>query len=95
MAYLNSDDLLLPGALPTVAAYFAQHPEVEVVYGHRVVIDEAGDEIGRWVLPPHDDKALRWADYIPQETLFWRRSIWGKSGGRMDETFRFALDWEL
>jgi len=24
------------------------------------------------VLPPHDDAALKWQDYIPQETLFWR-----------------------
>jgi glycosyltransferase involved in cell wall biosynthesis len=95
MAWLNSDDLLLPGALNTVATYFAQHPEVDVVYGHRVVVDERGDEIGRWVLPPHDDKVLRWADYIPQETLFWRRQIWEKSGGTLDENFHFALDWEL
>ncbi len=95
MAYLNSDDLLLPGALNTIAAYFAQHPEVDVVYGHRVVIDEDDNEIGRWVLPPHDDQVLRWADYIPQETLFWRRRMWAKSGGAMDESYKFALDWEL
>jgi glycosyltransferase involved in cell wall biosynthesis len=95
MAYLNSDDLLLPGALAYIAAYFAQHPEVDVVYGHRVVIDENDNEIGRWVLPPHDDKILRWADYIPQETLFWRRRIWERSGGALDESFRFALDWDL
>ena len=44
MAYLNSDDLLLPGALHTVARYFADHPDVDVVYGHRVVIDRHGDE---------------------------------------------------
>src|SRR5436309_1216264 len=33
MAYLNSDDLLLPGSLHYVAAYFAHHPEVDVDYG--------------------------------------------------------------
>jgi hypothetical protein len=38
---------------------------------------------------------LRWADYVPQETLFWRRSIWEKCGARVDQSFRFALDWEL
>ena len=36
MAWLNSDDLLLPGTLAVVAGYFAQHPEVDVVYGNRV-----------------------------------------------------------
>jgi GT2 family glycosyltransferase len=95
MAWLNADDLLLPGALNTVAAYFAQHPQVDVVYGHRVMIDENDDEIGRWILPPHNGKILHWADYIPQETLFWRRRIWEKSGGYLDESYKFALDWDL
>jgi hypothetical protein len=67
---------------------------VDVVYGHRVIIDRHGDELGRWVLPPHDAEAIKWADYIPQETLFWRRSIWDKVGG-VDENFRFAMDWDL
>src|SRR6059058_4804431 len=65
MAYLNSDDMLLPGALAYVAAYFAEHPEVDVVYGHRVIVDAADREIGRWVLPPHSDRMLVWADYVP------------------------------
>lgn len=95
MAYLNSDDLLLPGALNYVAAYFAAHPEVDAVYGHRVVIDHYSREVGRWVLPGHSEKMLLWADYVPQETLFWRRRIWDKVGGGIDESFRFALDWDL
>jgi len=94
MAYLNSDDLLLPGALNAVAAYFVAHPDVDVVYGHRVVIDRHGDELGRWVLPSHDDETLRWQDYIPQETMFWRRQLWERVGG-IDASFRFALDWDL
>ena len=95
MAYLNADDLLLPGTLHYVAAYFDRHPEVDAVYSHRVLIDADNAEIGRWILPPHDNAVLSWADYIPQETLFWRRSAWEKAGGMMDESFRFALDWDL
>jgi len=95
MAYLNSDDLLLSGSLNYIASYFRGHPEVDVVYGHRVVIDQQQGEIGRWVLPAHNDDVLSWADYIPQETLFWRRSIWEKIGGYIDESFRFAIDWDL
>jgi glycosyltransferase involved in cell wall biosynthesis len=95
MAYLNSDDLLLPGSLNYVAAYFAAHPDVDVVYGHRVIIDPDGKEVGRWVLPGHSDRMLVWADYVPQETMFWRRRIWDKAGGRIDEGFQFALDWDL
>jgi len=92
--YLNSDDLLLCRRTVRVAAYFEAHPDADVVYGHRVVIDRHGDELGRWVLPPHDDAALKWQDYIPQETLFWRRRVWEKWGG-IDERFRFAMDWDL
>ncbi|MCE9563753.1 MAG: glycosyltransferase [Planctomycetes bacterium] len=95
MAYLNSDDLLLPGALNYVASYFEKHPKVDVVYGHRVIIDHHSQEVGRWVLPGHSEKMLLWADYVPQETLFWRRSIWEKAGGQIDESFQFALDWDM
>jgi glycosyltransferase involved in cell wall biosynthesis len=95
MAYLNSDDLLLPGSLNYVGAYFAAHSDVDVVYSHRVIIDQNDKEIGRWVLPSHSDRMLIWADYVPQETMFWRRRIWDKAGGQMDESFQFALDWDL
>ena len=56
MAWLNSDDLLLPGSLPYVARYFVEHPEVDVVYGHRLLIDENDRRIGAWILPRHDDR---------------------------------------
>jgi glycosyltransferase involved in cell wall biosynthesis len=95
MAYLNSDDLLLPGSLRYVGRYFEAHPEVDVIYGHRVLIDEQDKEIGRWVLPRHRDSILSWADYVPQETLFWRRGVWEAAGGRVDEELRFAIDWDL
>jgi len=95
MAWLNSDDVYAPGTLAFVAAYFRDHPEVDVVYGHRLLIDAAGDEIGRWIMPPHNDDALTYFDYIPQETVFWRRTLWEKSGAGLDTTFQFALDWEL
>jgi glycosyltransferase involved in cell wall biosynthesis len=95
MAYLNSDDILLPGSLAYVADYFQAHPDVDVVYGHRVLIDERGMDVGRWVLPPHDDHTIMFADFIPQETMFWRRRAWEAVGGRIDESFRFAMDWDL
>lgn len=95
MAYLNSDDLLLPGSLHYISHYFEKHPHVDVVYGHRILIDENDHEIGRWTLPSHNSHVLSWADYIPQETLFWRRQIWEKVGGKIDKSFRFAMDWDL
>jgi glycosyltransferase involved in cell wall biosynthesis len=95
MAYLNSDDLLLPGALAYVAGYFAAHPEVDVVYGNRVMIDEHDQQIGSWVLPRHDDDELALLDFVPQETLFWRRTAWDAAGGRIDPDLSFAIDWDL
>jgi glycosyltransferase involved in cell wall biosynthesis len=94
MAWLNSDDVFLPGALAHVARFLARHPEVDAVYGNRILIDEAGRKTGVWVLPPHDDDALRLIDYVPQETLFWRRSLWERCGG-LDAELRFAVDWDL
>jgi GT2 family glycosyltransferase len=95
MAWLNSDDLYLPGALAYVAKYFVDHPEVDVVYGNRRMIDQDDAEIGAWILPKHDDRILTLVDYVPQETLFWRRSIWDAAGGRLDADFGYALDWDL
>jgi len=95
MAWLNSDDLLLPGSLAYVAHFFVAHPEADVVYGHRLMINENDGEIGAWVLPRHDDLALTLEDFVPQETLFWRRRLWEAVGGRVDPGFEYALDWDL
>ena len=94
MAYLNSDDVLLPGTLATVAHFFQTRPDVDIVYGHRIFIDSDGLEVGRAVFPPHDGKALQYADYIPQETMFWRRRVW-QAIKPMDESFHYAMDWDF
>ena len=36
-------------------------------------------------------RALYWADYVPQETLFWHRRVWDAIGS-FDESFSYALD---
>jgi glycosyltransferase involved in cell wall biosynthesis len=94
MAWINSDDYYQPGALAFVADYFAKHPEVDVLYGHRIVVDEESREIARWFLPPHDAAVMRLNDFVPQETLFWRRRIWDRAGG-LNTSFQFAIDWDL
>lgn len=94
MAYLNSDDVLLPGSLDYVARVFAANPDADVLYGHRICLDEEGKEIGRWILPQHDSEIIKWFDFIPQETMFWRRRAWDKVG-EFDESFDYALDWDF
>ena len=94
LAYLNSDDTLLPGALAWVVEYFRTHPEVDAIYSHRVFTDAEGKPTRFWMLPPHSDYLMcRW-DYIPQETCFWRRSLMDRFGV-IDPTFQFAMDYEF
>lgn len=95
LGWLNGDDILLPGALDCIAQFFEMNPDIDVVYGNRIVIDVDGNDIGRWVLPPHSDRILSWIDYVPQETLFWRRHLWDRVGGHVDNSYQFAMDWDL
>jgi len=94
MAYLNSDDMLAPGALHWVAHFFDENPDVDAVYSHRITVDGKNKCIWYWILPEHDDwKMSRW-DLIPQETCFWRRRIFDKCGNT-DPALRFAMDYDL
>ena len=94
MAYLNSDDMLAPGALQFVARYFAEHPEVDAVYSHRCTVDENNNAVNYWILPRHNDWYMSRWDLIPQETCFWRQSLFQKCGN-IDPEFRFAMDYDL
>ncbi len=94
MAWLNSDDLFGPGVLRFIAEYFARHPDVDVIYGNRIIIDDDDREVGRWIMPRHSAATLEWIDYVPQETLFWRKRAWDLVGG-IDPTYQFALDWDF
>lgn len=93
-AYLNSDDLLAPGVLHYIGAYFAEHPQIDAVYGHRIIVDEKTQEVGRWIMPAHYQESTKHFDYVPQETLFWRKDIYDKCGG-IDPNFHFAMDWDF
>ena len=70
MAWLNSDDMLVPGAPHFVAEYFAEHPEVDAIYSHRCIVDENNRVRSYWILPEHHNYLMRRWDMIPQETCF-------------------------
>jgi glycosyltransferase involved in cell wall biosynthesis len=94
MGYINSDDLLAPGAITKVVDYFRDHPDVDVVYSHRIFIDEH-DIISRmWILPPHSNYLMSRWDLLPQETCFWRRRVFERVGN-VDVRMTFALDYDL
>ena len=94
MAYLNSDDMLAPGALQYVARFFRQNPQVDAIYSHRCIVNEGNKVASYWILPRHSDYLMKRWDLIPQETCFWRRSLFERCGS-VDRSLHFALDYDL
>ncbi len=94
MGWLNSDDVLAPDALNFVGAFFRDNPDVDMVYSNRVIINEHDTCIGYWILPGHSDYLMTHWDLIPQETCFWRRSLYERAG-EVDASYRFAVDYDL
>lgn len=94
MAYLNSDDLLAPDALHFVASFFRDNPNIDWIYSHRCTVDDDDRVIRYWILLPHQNFLMRRWDYIPQETCFWRRSLFEKTGN-IDRSYQFAMDYDL
>jgi glycosyltransferase involved in cell wall biosynthesis len=95
LAWLNADDLYLPGALRAVAAAFTNQPEARLVYGEGWYIDEAGERIEpcRFVRRRFDRRYLVNRDPILQPAAFWRRSVW-EGTGPLDTSLRWVFDWE-
>jgi glycosyltransferase involved in cell wall biosynthesis len=53
LAYLNCDEQYLPGTLRAAVEFFERHPEIDVVFGDVVMVNDAGEYLGyRKVQPP-------------------------------------------
>lgn len=95
LAWLNSDDLLLPGAVSTALAYLEAHPEVGMVYGDAMLINAEGRKVGMFPAAQTDLKRLKQGYvHIPQQASFFRAELWRKVGP-LDPTFYFAMDYDL
>lgn len=94
MGYLNSDDVLLPGTLSYVARFFRENPEIDAIYSHRCIIDSNDRVLGHWILPQHSNYLMERWDFIPQETCFWRRTLFDRAGN-LDPSYAFAMDYDL
>lgn len=95
LGWLNSDDILLPGALHSVArAFRSQH--VDFVFGQRRFIDEQSRFVGEFVIPVRNplNYMLYGMGALNQECCFWRRSILDVVGG-LDESLHYALDYDF
>lgn len=81
--YLNSDDIVLPGTFERVAELFMRHPDVDVIYGDGIQIDETGKRI-RWCLSSSSFSPysyLAGARVVLQQATFFRSSIFRRAGG--------------
>jgi glycosyltransferase involved in cell wall biosynthesis len=92
LAFLNADDLYLPNTIERVAEYFAEHPEVDLVYGDIIHIDESGGNDYPIQSGPLDiDGYLGCMFYLPQPTVFFKRCVY-EALGDFDVSLHLALD---
>ena len=93
LAYLNSDDTYRDGTLFSIAKYFTNHPEVDMVYGDVYVIDEMDRLVYPFICGEFNlKKYIKDCNYfIPQQAVFFRRQVFEKVG-LLDEGLHFKMD---
>jgi len=95
LAWINSDDTFNPGAVSQAVAFLGQHPEYAGVYADANFIDENDQKIGKFPAAQTSYAKLRRGYvHIPQQTFFFRRSLWIKIAP-LDISFNFAMDYDL
>jgi len=95
LAWLNSDDVLAPNAVREAVEYLTSHPDVGMVYGRADYIDATGKRVGAFPSAPTDYRRLRRGYvHIPQQAAFFRARLW-RMVGPLDESFDFAMDYDL
>jgi glycosyltransferase involved in cell wall biosynthesis len=107
MAWINSDDMYAPNSFSIVADIFSKFPEVEWITslypigwnwkGQVVDINRISGfdkhSFYRGANLPQKHKYAR--SWIQQESTFWRRSLWDKAGGKLNQRLNYAADFEL
>lgn len=95
LAWLNSDDLLLPGAVSVAVRALHEHPEAAMVYGDALLINAEGKTIGKFPAAQTDYRKLRRGYvHIPQQASFFRADLW-QQVAPLDVSFYFAMDYDL
>lgn len=96
MAWINSDDKYTPWAFRTVAEIFQNFPHVDWIVGINSWWNSSGAMIGTSKSQKNIyDYLLGNYAWIQQESVFWRRSLWERSGGFINENYNFMVDGEL
>jgi GT2 family glycosyltransferase len=91
VAWLNSDDYYLPGAVAAAVKVFDENPEVALVYADMLAVDAQGQTTNELKYQQLSLEDLLCFQIIGQPAVFMRRSALEKTGG-LDSTFHFLLD---
>jgi glycosyltransferase involved in cell wall biosynthesis len=101
VGFLNSDDVLFPGALARVAEAFRRDPRLVWVHGGCEIVDERDRPIRRWVTAYKERRCRRYShrallveNFVSQMTVFWRRSVHQRVG-YLDASLRYSFDYEF
>ena len=99
MAWINSDDKYFPWTFATIADIYSQYPDVLWTTGlhanfNRQGVLMAGKSTVRAIYKNIYSYIFR-DFHIQQESVFWRRSLWEKTGGYIDENVHLMVDTEL
>lgn len=99
-AWLNADDMYLPGAFATMAKVFLKYPDVQWAKG---ITAYAAEDSSIWQRGECFLYAQDWIKagvygrdhyFIQQDSVFWRATLWHASGG-INAAFRRAGDYDL
>jgi Glycosyl transferase family 2 len=96
LAWLNADDVYLPGAVSRAVAAFAEDSDRALVYGGAQDIDMHGHVVGpsRQIEPWSMRRLLEYGDFIVQPAAFFLRSAYDTVGG-LDRSLHYCMDYDL
>jgi glycosyltransferase involved in cell wall biosynthesis len=94
IAWINSDDYYLPGALQHAIHAFEQNPDTGLVYGNVLSVDAAGNSFNLQTFKPFNIVDLMSFQIISQPAVFMRRSVL-EQAGLLDPGYHFLLDHHL
>lgn len=99
IAYLNSDDVYVPGTFDAVSQIFYHNPKVQWLTGQPSFINEAGHLMifNKIDYPRFSLYGFLAGDYkfIQQESTFWRRNLLSKVDFQKINQFKYAGDFAL
>ena len=94
IAWLNSDDYYLPYTVSGVVRVFEENPDLVMVYGNMLAVDEQGQTINLLKYKQLSLEDLLCFQIIGQPSTFFRRTALEKAG-LLDTSLHFLLDHHL